>query len=112
MNEHESDQVRRVSKSETLRYLLQYSNAPAAPGFGVGSNNPIEVGVNWAASMNISGVSFNGSFHVSGSLHVFGIPLGSGVIENKLNQNLGLVLAATDLSNFLASNPVPCGSIF
>jgi RHS repeat-associated protein len=98
-----------VSFSANTVLGLQYANPPAPQSISASSNNPVNVDLNWAASVTLSRITFEGSFHVNGNFRLLGIPLGSGIIENRLNENLSLVLAATDLSNFLRSKPVPCG---
>ncbi len=97
------------------RVALQWSNGPLPGSLTIGFSNPLSVnaGANsnpfWSAS--VSSVSFNGAFTATGSAYVLGMPVGSGPIDNALNNNLQTVLKFTDIANWLATHHINCNDL-
>jgi hypothetical protein len=114
LNEDKETTVNAMGQSVTLAPNttagITWTNAPSQDRqFTIATNKAVTVnsGIPGIGAA-INSVSFDGSFHVNGSLFAGPVPLGAGVIENKLNRNFSAVLSATDLANKLHDIKVSC----
>src|SRR5437879_12978091 len=79
------------------RVAIQWTNGHLPGSFTIGTSQPLHVNAGpnsnpfWSAS--VTSLTFNGSFSSAGTLYLIGIRVsGSGVIENRLNHNVILII--------------------
>jgi hypothetical protein len=86
------------------RIGLSWQNGTTPGSFQIQATNPIGI-TNGKFSVSLTGVSFNGSFSVSGSII-------SSALDNILNKDFSAVIHATDIANALATSNITCESFF
>ena len=97
------------------RVAIQWTNGHLPGSFTIGTSQPLHVNAGpnsnpfWSAS--VTSLTFNGSFSSAGTLYLLGIPVaGSGVVDNRLNNDVSLIIRVADFADALASHPIPCES--
>jgi RHS repeat-associated protein len=102
-----------VSVQANTRIGVGWNNGPAPVRLEARANNSIWFSPSPATSASIISIMFDltNGFQVEGSAAIAGLPIGGGIIENKLNRDLSLVQWIADLATKLRNNPIPCETI-